>query len=70
MERTQTAQGRKIPVLVVAAALALTVNGAFAMVLAGASTKGQRMYEAWYKSGGETMVAMVSTEQHKLCVKS
>jgi hypothetical protein len=70
MESIKLAQGRKIPVLVVALGMALTVHGAFAVVLANASTPGQRMYEAWYKSGGVTMVADASTELHKVCAKS
>jgi hypothetical protein len=69
MESIKPAQGRKLPVMVVAIAMALTVNGALAMALSGASTNGQRMYEAWYKSGG-TMVAAVSSELHKVCAKS
>ena len=69
MENIKQAQGRKLPVMVVALALALTVNGAFALALTGASTNGQRIYEAWYKSG-DTMVAVASTELHKLCAKS
>ena len=69
MESIKLAQGRKLPVMVVAMAMALTVNGAFALVLTGASTNGQRMYNAWYKTGG-TMVADASGELHKLCAKS
>jgi hypothetical protein len=69
MESKKLAQGRKLPVMVVAMAMALTVNGAFALALSGASTNGQRMYVAWYKSGG-TMVAEASGELRKLCAKS
>jgi len=47
MESINLAQGRKLPVMVVALAMALTVNGAFALALTGASTSGQRMYDAW-----------------------
>lgn len=70
MESNKLAQGRKLPVMVVAMAMAFTVNAAFALVLGGVTTPGQRMYEAWYKSGGTTMVASVSGELHKVCAKS
>lgn len=70
MESIELAKGRKLPVLVVAAVMALTVNGAFALALTGASTSGQRMYDAWYKSGGTTMVATAAAELRKLCAKS
>jgi hypothetical protein len=69
MESINLAQGRKLPVLVVSLALALMVNGAFALALTGASTSGQRMYDAWYHSGS-TMLADASAELHKVCEKS
>ena len=52
-----------------AAALALTVNAAFGMVLSNASTDGQKIYHAWYNSG-DTMVADASSAVRKLCAKS
>ena len=63
MDGIKLAQGRKVQLTVVAVALALTVNAAFAAVLVKASTDGQRMYNAWYGHGSKTMVA--STE-HKV----
>ena len=65
MESINLAQGRKLPVMAVAMAMALTVNGAFALVLNSASTSGQRMFDAWYHSGSGTMVAE-SGDSHKL----
>ena len=70
MESKELAQGRKLPVMVVAVAMALTVNSAFALALIGTPTSGQRMYDAWYKSGGSTMVASAAAEPHKVCPKS
>lgn len=69
MESINLAQGRKLPVMVVALAMALTVNGAFALALTGASTSGQRMYDAWYKSGG-TLLADAAAVLPKVCDKS
>jgi len=69
MESINLAQGRKFPVLVVALAMALTVNGAFALALTGASTSGQRMYDAWYKAGG-TLLADAGTALTKVCDRS
>ncbi len=69
MKSNSMAQGRKLPVMVVALAMALTVHGAFAVALTGASTSGQRIYDAWYH-GGATLVADASSELHKVCAKS
>lgn len=70
MESINVAQGRKLPVMAVALAMALTVNGAFALVLNGASTSGQRMFDAWYHSGSSTIVAEAAGDSHKLRERS
>ncbi|MFI4978845.1 MAG: hypothetical protein ACHQIO_00705 [Nevskiales bacterium] len=55
--------------MVVAMGLALTVNAAFGMVMGNATTHGQRIYDAWYYSGGATMYADASGVLRKLCDK-
>ncbi|HZR36154.1 MAG TPA: hypothetical protein VFA75_12310 [Nevskia sp.] len=57
MDSNKSAQGRKVPVMVAAAAMALMVHGAFAAVLVKASTDGQRIYDAWYGHGSKTLLA-------------
>ena len=70
MDSTSTAQGRGFPVMLTAALMALTVNGAFGLVLAKASTNGQRQYDAWYHSGSDTQVAEATAPQHKPSARS
>ena len=69
MDSTNTAQGRGFPVMLTAMLLALTVNGAFGLVLAHASTNGQRIYDAWYHGGSDTELAQAAT-QHKPSARS
>ena len=74
MDRMKMAQGSKagrgFPVMVLAAAMALTVNAAFGLALSNASTHGQRIYDAWYNGDGGSMYADASSALHKLCAKS
>lgn len=74
MDRVKMAQGSKasrgFPVMVLAAAMALTVNAAFGVALGSASTHGQRIYNAWYNGDGASLYADASGAVHKLCAKS
>ncbi|MDE0855334.1 MAG: hypothetical protein OSA97_13030 [Nevskia sp.] len=68
MNKVQAVAGRGFPRMVVALALALTVNASFGAALAGASTTGQKIYAAWYHSGA-VMYADASGSVRKLCAK-
>jgi regulator of RNase E activity RraA len=69
MDRMKMAQGRGFPVMLVAMAMALTVNAAFGVALTRVSTNGQRIYQAWINSAGDTMYADASGVMRKLCEK-
>ena len=70
MESINLAQGRKLPVMAVALAMALTVNGALALVLVGTPTSGQRMLNAQYHHHSSTMVAETAADSRKVRERS
>jgi biopolymer transport protein ExbB/TolQ len=65
MNSIKQAQGRGVSMMAMGLAFALTVNAAFGLVLAKASTNGQRYYNAWFSSSN-TMMADASVAQHRI----